>query len=1351
MKTKKEKLLKETYNKFIQISLSDFPMRGIGEFIDQKVMGYGTTVSEKVLTIDGFRELVNRQREQGKDIKMTFETTPVILRMASDGNSALFVDEFVLSIHLENNPIELFLRLSTILEYRDKKWIVIHWHGSKPEYEEGETDTWHINEWKQKTEELERLVDEKTADLEIKNRELEIEAALERVRARTMGMQNSEELPVVANLLFLQIQSLGIPTWSAGYNNLSTDKRTAECWMSSEGAIQDPFTLVFNDEASFIEQYNFFQSDENFLVQELHGKALGKHYAYMKTIPKIGEVIIELEKSGISLPSYQINHLCKFEQGYLLFISYEPVPEAHEIFIRFTKVFEQTYTRFLDLQKAETQAREAQIEVALERVRARSMAMHKSEELADLSLELVKQVQTLGVATWFCAFNIYDDDPKGSLEWGSNGYGTFPKYRTPREGVFLRYYEAGQSGESLFINEISENECPGHYEYLCSLPGVGEQLLKMKDAGIPFPTSQIDHVAFLKYGYILFITFELALEAHDIFKRFAKVFEQSYTRFLDLQKAEAQSREGKIQLALERVRMVALSLTKSEEMLNVAQALYEQLLTLGFPNIRNAIIDINNGDDDTFTDYDYSHEMLGTITQMSYHDDPTLEGQFKKMATTTNDFFELVLEDKELKDLIAMRIKNGEDEDPRLLNTEILTYNLYSFGNGAIGISYFGVLSLEEKSTLNRFSNVFTFAYKRYNDLATAEARAREVQIELSLERIRVQALAMKESPDLLDIVVTMRTEFVALGHEAHYFWHMRWQPEIYEKAMTSGDGTRVGMVMDLPRGFHGNPAMIEWEKNNEPVAVFPYDADGAIDYVDKMIKTGDFHKIDHNALGPDDIRAIGGLTFIMARTTHGEIGYSLPGVVTNPPTEDLATLVRFAVAFDLAYRRFEDLKEAEAQAKEAQIEAALERVRSKAMAMHKSNDLTSAVATLFEELKRLDLKTIRLGIGIFHDFKTKKVDVWTTSSDDNNDSVHLSGDEALEGHPLLDGIYDAWQNQHDFSYVLEGKDLLDYYNVAADSNLPVQAPEVNSEIDTQYYHVVNFPAGGLFAFQESEFTTEAKQLMRRFADVFHLTFIRHLDLKSAEAQNKIIQAENERKTEELEEARELQLSMLPKELPQLPNLDIAVYMQTATEVGGDYYDFHVEDDGTLIAVIGDATGHGLKAGTIVTITKSLFHSLADGGDILSSFSEISRVIKGMNFRQLSMCLIMMEINGNQLSISSAAMPPAFIYRKKDKSVEELSFQGMPLGAMKNFPYQLIETKLQAGDTMFLFSDGLPELMNGQNEMYGYDKTKTEFQSVGEKNPEEIVNYFKNSASDWADGNAPDDDVTFVVIKMNRN
>ncbi|MCW9066410.1 MAG: hypothetical protein OQJ78_08930, partial [Ignavibacteriaceae bacterium] len=70
--------------------------------------------------------------------------------------------------------------------------------------------------------------------------------------------------------------------------------------------------------------------------------------------------------------------------------------------------------------------------------------------------------------------------------------------------------------------------------------------------------------------------------------------------------------------------------------------------------------------------------------------------------------------------------------------------------------------------------------------------------------------------------------------------------------------------------------------------------------------------------------------------------------------------------------------------------------------------------------------------------------------------------------------------------------------------------------------------------------------------------------------QAELERAENERKTRELDQARKLQLSMLPKDIPTLPNYDIAVYMKTATEVGGDYYDFHVSNNNTLTAVVGD-------------------------------------------------------------------------------------------------------------------------------------------------------------------------------------
>ena len=243
-------------------------------------------------------------------------------------------------------------------------------------------------------------------------------------------------------------------------------------------------------------------------------------------------------------------------------------------------------------------------------------------------------------------------------------------------------------------------------------------------------------------------------------------------------------------------------------------------------------------------------------------------------------------------------------------------------------------------------------------------------------------------------------------------------------------------------------------------------------------------------------------------------------------------------------------------------------------------------------------------------------------------------------------------------------------------------------------------------------------------------------------------EAENERKTKELEEARQLQLSMLPKELPKLPNLDIAVYMKTATEVGGDYYDFHVGLDGKLTVVIGDATGHGLKAGTMVTATKSLFSSHAHNDDIIKTFHEFTRAIKNMRMHLMSMCLSIIKINGNEFKISAAGMPPALLYRKIESKVEELLIKGMPLGAFNDFPYKLYKTTLQKGDTLLLLSDGFPELFDKDMNMLGYDRVISLFSEVAENSPEEIIKYLNKNGTKWISGTEPDDDITFVVIKI---
>ena len=126
----------------------------------------------------------------------------------------------------------------------------------------------------------------------------------------------------------------------------------------------------------------------------------------------------------------------------------------------------------------------------------------------------------------------------------------------------------------------------------------------------------------------------------------------------------------------------------------------------------------------------------------------------------------------------------------------------------------------------------------------------------------------------------------------------------------------------------------------------------------------------------------------------------------------------------------------------------------------------------------------------------------------------------------------------------------------------------------------------------------------------------------------------------------------------------------------------------------------------------------------------------------------MLKISDHTLQISTAGMPPTYIYRSDSGKVDEYLFKGMPLGAMEKFPYELKETKLKAGDTILMLSDGLPELENSAAEIFGYNKVLSAFEELAQKSPEQIIDQLKNESASWVNNKAPDDDVTFVVIKV---
>jgi serine phosphatase RsbU (regulator of sigma subunit) len=250
------------------------------------------------------------------------------------------------------------------------------------------------------------------------------------------------------------------------------------------------------------------------------------------------------------------------------------------------------------------------------------------------------------------------------------------------------------------------------------------------------------------------------------------------------------------------------------------------------------------------------------------------------------------------------------------------------------------------------------------------------------------------------------------------------------------------------------------------------------------------------------------------------------------------------------------------------------------------------------------------------------------------------------------------------------------------------------------------------------------------------------------EMEQKLLEAENARQSKELEEARQLQLSMLPKELPQLAHLEIGVFMKTATEVGGDYYDFKLHDDGTLTAVIGDATGHGMQAGTMVSSTKSLFHALADEPAPVQFLKKGTEAIKAMGMKKMYMALTIAKFKDHHMQVAAAGMPFPLIYRSSTGRVEEVALKGMPLGGFANFPYKDKKLHLNGGDTVLFMSDGFEEMFNPQDEMLGEEQVKMLFEETAANSPEEIIEHLKKAGEAWANGRDQEDDVTFVVIKM---
>ncbi|HSV10740.1 MAG TPA: hypothetical protein VLI68_08225, partial [Hanamia sp.] len=867
----------------------------------------------------------------------------------------------------------------------------------------------------------EQLLFEKNSFLEKelagKTRELEIEASLERVREKAIAMRASEELNGLIGTVFTELTKLDLVLTRSVIMIYDASRNGFHWWMANSETPSVPVNFfVKNANLPFFNAYIKGWKERTMKwTFELEGTDKIRVDDFLFTETELS-VLPDFVIAGMKEPDRVFFSASFNNFGCLRLTSLEPLPEEHfDILLRFAKVFDLTYTRFNDLKKAEAQARESQIELALERVRAKTMAMQKPSEFVDVINIIGEQFIHLGFDFNWVNFSATGHDTSNAIDiWDFFVIGeyrgakriTIPIFDHP---VFTKaaesvsdYYKTGQEFSVVVLNKKDKDTFLDHLFTTTAFKDFPDEFKIAQYNGEGYLTSNV----VLKDSWLSigkYDTKPFTDEQNAILKRFANAFGQAYTRFLDLQKAEAQAREAQIELGLERVRARAMAMHSSVELKEVVKTLFEELTHLDV-NVQACLIatfDAATFDQRSWmihlktnepyalliphNEQPFYHEMLKAWKERNVNWAYILEGETK---IKWEDF---LFADTDFRLLPQAVKKEMQKREKVFFAASYYTY-------GAIQASSPAPFSKQSIDILQRFSKVFDSCYTRFLDLQKAEAQAREAQIELGLERVRARAMAMQKSDELKELIGTVFTELTKLDLVL-----TRCVIMIY-------DTNNLGITWWMANSEDpSNPAGLFVKYHQLPPHLAYIRAWKERDLKWQYILEGKIKKEWDNflfsetelSLLPDFV--IAGMKApdkVYLNASFNSFGNLTLASLEPLSNEHFDILLRFAKVFDLTYTRFNDLQKAEAQAREAQIETSLERVRSKTMAMHNSADVGETVAALFDELKKLGIETIRCGIGIMQNAKT--MEVWTAKPNENNKIDLIIGHLDMNLHPLL-------------------------------------------------------------------------------------------------------------------------------------------------------------------------------------------------------------------------------------------------------------------------------------------------------------------------------------------------------------
>jgi hypothetical protein len=245
--------------------------------------------------------------------------------------------------------------------------------------------------------------------------------------------------------------------------------------------------------------------------------------------------------------------------------------------------------------------------------------------------------------------------------------------------------------------------------------------------------------------------------------------------------------------------------------------------------------------------------------------------------------------------------------------------------------------------------------------------------------------------------------------------------------------------------------------------------------------------------------------------------------------------------------------------------------------------------------------------------------------------------------------------------------------------------------------------------------------------------------------------AERERQRVELETARNIQSSILPQLPPSLNGVELAHSYLPATEVGGDFYDVLGLEDGRVAVAVGDVAGHGVSSGLVMSMAKSaLAVQVTFDPAVEAVFRTLNRMVHQSARKRLlaTLCYALVDPRRREMTYASAGH--LFPYRVTTAGrVEVLESVAYPLGVRPSIEVHPRVARLEAGDTVFLCSDGLIEACKeGSDEPFGFDRLESILSQVAGNGAGVVRDRVLAAVEEWL-GDAPrEDDLTLLVLRL---